>query len=99
MNKHQVKAFASAVASLLLFVGCNPSGTCLDQRDNLELGKSCMINFSRSMCGEISKSEFFPESGQDGARRCALLGYQRPEHERGRKLDADKVTSFYLKPE
>lgn len=51
------------------------------------------------MCGEIPKSEFFPESGQDGARRCALLGFQRPDRERGMKLDEDKVTIFYLKSE
>ncbi len=99
MNTHRITAFVGAVTSLLIFSGCNPQGTCLDRRDTPELGQSCMINLPRSMCSDVPKSEFFPESGQEGARRCALLGFQRPERERGMKLDEDQVTIFSLKPE
>lgn len=60
-------------------VACNPSGTCVSEREVGDLGAQCTINTNKKACeSQDGAPKFYAEEGAAGVLRCKSAGYTDP---------------------
>lgn len=85
-----------AAAALSTLIGCNPSGTCMSEKEFGELGAQCTINTTKNACASMDQSTFFAEEGAAGVLRCKGAGYSDPPGA-ARATDPKALHIYYRK--
>ncbi|MEO7328320.1 MAG: hypothetical protein ABI193_07065 [Minicystis sp.] len=85
-----------AAAALSTLIGCNPSGTCVSEKEWGDLGAQCTINMHKNACANMEATTFFAEESAAGVLRCKGSGYSDPPGA-ARATDPKALHIYYRK--
>jgi hypothetical protein len=65
-----------ACSFVLVALGCNPSGTCIEGDEDSPIGARCTLDYPKRACDHATSSTFYKESKTAGMLRCKEMGFE-----------------------